>query len=193
MIHMSHILKIENISKDYVIDKKTIQVLSGINLDVETGEFISIVGASGCGKSTLLKLVIGLETATSGQVWLDGNAVTEPSEECGIVFQEARLLPWSTVTQNIGFGIPKHIGAAERKERIDSHIELVGLREFLKARPNQLSGGMQQRVSIARALVGEPKLLLLDEPFGSLDALTRINMQQEILRIWEAEKERCCW
>ncbi|HWQ78062.1 MAG TPA: ABC transporter ATP-binding protein, partial [Anaerovoracaceae bacterium] len=168
--------------------KKQVEVLTDINLDVKDGEFISIVGASGCGKSTLLKLIVGLETATEGQILLGGKAVEEPSEECGMVFQEARLFPWATVVQNIGFGVSKKVGAAERKRRIDEHIELVGLTEFLEARPNQLSGGMQQRVSIARALVGEPKLLLLDEPFGALDALTRITMQQEILRIWEAER-----
>ncbi|TQI68509.1 ABC transporter ATP-binding protein [Clostridium sp. KNHs216] len=185
---MSGLLSINHIKKNFIIDKKQVEVLSDISLEVNKGEFISIIGSSGCGKSTLLKLIIGLESATDGQITLDGKPLVEPSELCGMVFQESRLFPWFNVEQNIDFGIPKSVGAAERKKRIDEHIALVGLTEFTKARPNQLSGGMQQRVSIARALVGQPELLLLDEPFGALDALTRINMQQEILRIWEAEK-----
>jgi sulfonate transport system ATP-binding protein len=181
-------LEIREIRKKYVIDKRPLEVLNGIQLDVTEGEFISIVGTSGCGKSTLLKIIAGLESATAGEVLLDGKAVREPSTDCGIVFQEPRLLPWSTVYQNIDFGIPQGIRAEERRKRIDRHLELVGLAAFAKALPNQLSGGMQQRVSIARALAGEPRALLLDEPFGALDALTRIQMQREILRIWEAEK-----
>jgi sulfonate transport system ATP-binding protein len=181
-------LQIKGAGKEYTIDKQALEVLKDINLDVAEGEFISIVGISGCGKSTLLKIIVGLEPATTGKVLLDGRVVREPSMECGIVFQEPRLLPWSTVRQNIDFGIPRGIGGEERRKRIDRHIELTGLTGFDRALPNQLSGGMQQRVSIARALVGEPKALLLDEPFGALDALTRIRMQREVLRIWETEK-----
>jgi sulfonate transport system ATP-binding protein len=181
-------LQIRGIGKEYVIDRHPLAVLDSINLEVAEGEFISIVGVSGCGKSTLLKIIAGLEPATAGEVLLDGKTVREPSMDCGIVFQEPRLLPWSTVYQNIDFGIPQGIGAEERRKRITIHLELVGLTGFAKALPNQLSGGMQQRVSIARALAGKPGALLLDEPFGALDALTRIQMQREILRIWEAEK-----
>ncbi|MDR3284030.1 MAG: ABC transporter ATP-binding protein [Treponema sp.] len=185
---MKDILEISHIEKDYRIDKKNVAVLRDINLRVRDGEFVSIVGASGCGKSTLLKIIVGLETASGGEVLLDGRPVREPSAECGIVFQEPRLFPWSNVRQNIDFGIPETIGGMERKKRLDAYVCLVGLEAFVAAKPNQLSGGMQQRVSIARALAGEPELLLLDEPFGALDALTRIQMQQEILRIWESEK-----
>jgi sulfonate transport system ATP-binding protein len=181
-------LQIEGIGKEYIIDRQSLEVLSGINLEVAEGEFISIVGISGCGKSTLLKIIAGLEPATAGEVLLDGKAVREPSLDCGIVFQEPRLLPWATVYQNIEFGLPRGICAGERRKRINTHIEMTGLSGFARALPNQLSGGMQQRVSIARALAGEPRALLLDEPFGALDALTRIQMQREILRIWETEK-----
>jgi sulfonate transport system ATP-binding protein len=181
-------LAIRGIGKKYIIDKRPLEVLKEMDLEVAEGEFISIVGTSGCGKSTLLKIIAGLESATAGEVLLDGKVVREPSTDCGIVFQEPRLLPWATVYQNIEFGIPRGISAEERGKRIDSHLELTGLAAFVKALPGQLSGGMQQRVSIARALVGEPRALLLDEPFGALDALTRIQMQREILRIWEAEK-----
>jgi sulfonate transport system ATP-binding protein len=181
-------LQIKGTGKEYIIDRQALEVLNDINLEVAEGEFISIVGISGCGKSTLLKIIAGLEPATTGEVLLDGKAVREPSLECGIVFQEPRLLPWATVYQNIDFGIPQGIGEEERRKRINIHLEMTGLTGFAKALPNQLSGGMQQRVSIARALAGEPRALLLDEPFGALDALTRIQMQREILRIWEAEK-----
>lgn len=185
---MSELLKISHVNKRYVIKRNVFEVLSDVNLDVQEGEFITIVGTSGCGKSTLLKLIVGLETASGGQVLFEGNEVREPSEKCGIVYQEPRLFPWSNVVQNIAFGIPKTIDAQEKKRRVSEHIALVGLNEFEYALPKQLSGGMQQRASIARALVADPELLLLDEPFGALDALTRIQMQREILRIWEAEK-----
>jgi sulfonate transport system ATP-binding protein len=181
-------LQIRGIGKEYIIDRQSLAVLNDINLEVAEGEFVSIVGISGCGKSTLLKIIAGLEPATAGEILLDGKAVHEPSLECGIVFQEPRLLAWATVCQNIDFGIPRGIAAEERRKRINFHLEMTGLTGFAKALPNQLSGGMQQRVSIARALAGEPRALLLDEPFAALDALTRIQMQREILRIWEAEK-----
>jgi sulfonate transport system ATP-binding protein len=185
---MKNLLQLNRLEKKYTIVRQSIEVLNDINLEVADCEFVSIVGASGCGKSTLLKIIAGIETATHGSVVLDGKIITEPSEQCGIVFQEPRLFSWSTVTENIDFGIPETIRQADRKKRVLSYVKLIGLGDFTDARPNQLSGGMQQRVSIARALAGEPKLLLLDEPFGALDALTRIQMQLEILRIWEAER-----
>lgn len=178
-------LNINNANKYFKIGNETINVLSDIKVDVKSGEFVSIVGSSGCGKSTLLKIIVGLENTSSGEIKLGKKLVTKPSIECGMVFQEARLFPWLTVEKNIGFGISKN--TTEKKKIIEEHIQLVGLNGFEKALPRQLSGGMQQRVSIARALVNRPKLLLLDEPFGALDALTRINMQNEILRIWRAE------
>ena len=185
---MKDLLRITGLSKEYVLNNKTIEVLRDINLEVPEGEFVSIIGTSGCGKSTLLKIILGLESGGGGIVLFDGNPVTEPSEDRGMVFQEPRLFPWASVRQNVDFGIPQNTGGGKRKALIDAHIALVGLKSFEFAKPNQLSGGMQQRVSIARALAGEPKLLLLDEPFGALDALTRIQMQREVLRIWETER-----
>lgn len=180
---------IDGVSKEFTIDKGNLSVLEDINLSFQQGEFISIVGTSGCGKSTLLKMIIGLEPPTAGQITVAGRVVTKPSVDCGMVFQEARLFPWLTVEDNIEFGITKKFSKSEKKQLVAQHIELVGLHGFEKALPKQLSGGMQQRVSIARALVNKPDVLLLDEPFGALDALTRINMQNEVLKLWEHEKK----
>ena len=185
---MDEILQITGVNKKYFIKKTELDVLLDINLDMREGEIISIVGSSGCGKSTLLKLIVGLERATSGSILIDGKEVTGPSEKCGIVYQEPRLFPWLTVDQNIAFGLSKNAPRSERKEKTSEYISLVGLNGFEHALPKQLSGGMQQRVSIARALVGNPEILLLDEPFGALDALTRIQMQNEIVRIWETRR-----
>lgn len=181
-------LKIEQISKQYKIDNELVNVLDKIDLEVEQGEFISIVGHSGCGKSTLLRLISGLEEATEGSIEISGHRITEPDESCGMVFQEARLFPWMNVYKNVEYGVKDDLSKQERKRIVDEHIGLVELQGFAKAYPRQLSGGMQQRVSIARALVGNPNILLLDEPFGALDAFTRINMQNELLRIWEADQ-----
>ncbi|MCI8270582.1 MAG: ABC transporter ATP-binding protein [Lachnospiraceae bacterium] len=182
-------LTIQNVSKKFRIDKGTLSVLEDISLEIEKGEFISIVGTSGCGKSTLLKMIIGLDPPTEGQIRIDGKEVVKPTIDCGMVFQEARLFPWLTVRENIEFGITRPVSGGEKERLIQQHIELVGLAGFEKALPKQLSGGMQQRVSIARALVNHPDILLLDEPFGALDALTRINMQNEVLKLWEHEKK----
>jgi sulfonate transport system ATP-binding protein len=181
-------LAIERLNKEFKLESGSVRALSEINLNVQPGEFLSIVGASGCGKSTLLRLIVGLETEYEGAIRLGNTAITGTGVDRGIVFQEARLLPWFTVEQNIAFGCGSQFSTQERNLTVEEHIELVGLTGFRRAYPHQLSGGMQQRVSIARALVNRPKILLLDEPFGALDALTRINMQQEVLRIWEAEK-----
>ena len=163
-------------------------MLSGVNLTVKDGELVAIVGASGCGKSTLLKLIITLEPISSGEILLDGEPVNGPSPKCSMIFQEARLFPWLTVRQNIEFVIPDSVPKDKKKEMVEYYTGLVGLSEFMNAVPNQLSGGMQQRVSIARALATRPQLLLLDEPFGALDAFTRMNMQNEVLRIREQDK-----
>lgn len=181
-------LHIHNVSKVYPLEKEHIPVLEDINLDIKPGEFVSIVGSSGCGKSTLLKLIIGLEKASTGEINVGTRKVETPIADVGMVFQEARLYPWLSIEKNIQFGIPKDVPKEQYAEKIQEHIDLVGLTGFEKAYPAQLSGGMQQRASIARALIGNPKVLLLDEPFGALDAFTRINMQNEVLRIWEHEK-----
>lgn len=182
-------LRIEHVSKSFQIDGENVEVLHNIDVEVQDGEFISIVGASGCGKSTLLKMIVGLESITEGRILQGERIVEKPSVNVGMVFQEARLYPWISVEKNIEFGITTKLDKEQRQRLVSEQIELVGLKGFEKALPRQLSGGMQQRVSIARALIGNPKLLLLDEPFGALDAFTRINMQNEILRIWEHEKK----
>lgn len=182
------ILTFSHVNKKFLIDNSEVDILNDINLSIEKGEFISIVGSSGCGKSTLLKMIIGLEEVTEGEIILNsGSNVKSKEVQCGMAFQEARLFPWLTVEKNIEFGIKSKVDKATKKRLVQEQVELVGLAGFGKALPKQLSGGMQQRVSIARALVGNPEILLLDEPFGALDALTRMNMQNEILRIWEKE------
>jgi sulfonate transport system ATP-binding protein len=178
-------LKIEHVQKTFFIDNNQIEVLKDIDLSVLNGQFVSIIGASGCGKSTLLKLIGGLEEITGGSIAIGDRVVTKPKVECGMVFQEPRLFPWLNVERNIEFGIAKKMSRNERKAMVAEHVRFVGLAGFEKAYPGQLSGGMQQRVSIARTLINRPEILLLDEPFGALDALTRIQMQNEILRIWE--------
>ena len=187
MANNESVLSIQHVKKDFIIDKNTVEVLKDINLEIKKGEFISIVGSSGCGKSTLLKLITSLEDITSGSIKIDGEEVTGPSEKCSMIFQESRLFPWLTTEQNIEFTLDKKTPRDKRKEIVKKHIDLVGLTGFEKAVPSQLSGGMQQRASIARALATNPEILLLDEPFGALDAFTRINMQEETLHIWEKE------
>lgn len=184
---VSEPLHIGPLSKTFTLSSGSVQALRNIELDIPAGRFISIVGASGCGKSTLLRIIAGLETQYDGQVTLGGADIFGPSLDRGVIFQEHRLLPWLTVEANVAFGL-KNRPKAEIGQLVAEHLDLVGLASFAKAYPHQLSGGMAQRVAIARALVNKPKLLLLDEPFGALDAMTKIQMQQEILRIWEVEQ-----
>ncbi len=188
MEEKKNILEIRDLHKNFYIKGQKLEVLSGVNLNVQDGELVAIVGASGCGKSTLLKLIITLEPISSGEILLDGEPVNGPSPKCSMIFQEARLFPWLTVRQNIEFVIPDSVPKEKKREMVEYYTNLVGLSEFMNAVPNQLSGGMQQRVSIARALATRPQLLLLDEPFGALDAFTRMNMQNEVLRIREQDK-----
>jgi len=182
-------IEIRNVKKVFPIKNSSIEVLKNVDLKIADGEIITIVGGSGCGKSTLLRIISGLDTATDGEVVIDGKQVDGSSKkDIGVVFQEPRLFPWSTVEKNIEFGITDKLSKEERKERVKYYIDLVGLTGFEKALPHQLSGGMQQRVNIARSLINEPKALLLDEPFGALDAFTKINLQNEVLKIWEKKK-----
>jgi ABC-type nitrate/sulfonate/bicarbonate transport system ATPase subunit len=180
-------LKIEGVSKRFKIDRGEIEVLDRINLTVAPGEFVSLIGISGCGKTTLLRLIAGLETSYEGTISIDGKRIDRPSLDRGVVFQEPRLLPWLTVEENVAFGLT---GKDRKRNRAIAreHIDLVGLKGFEKFYPAQLSGGMAQRAAIARALVNRPGILLLDEPLGALDALTRIRMQKELLNIWRREK-----
>jgi sulfonate transport system ATP-binding protein len=180
-------LVIKGLSKTFQQRSGAVLALSNIDLKIAPGEFVSIVGGSGCGKSTLLRIVAGFETDYVGEVTLAGKPIRKPGLDRGMVFQEHRLLPWLTVEQNVALGL-NGMPRDEVRRRIDEHLELVGLAGFATAYPAQLSGGMSQRVAIARALANQPEILLLDEPFGALDALTKIQMQNEILRIWQAEK-----
>jgi ABC-type nitrate/sulfonate/bicarbonate transport system ATPase subunit len=182
----SSLIEIRSVSKQYAVKDAPLQVLSEINLSIRDGEFLSIVGASGCGKSTLLRLLIGLDVDYQGEIRVEGQRVTGTSLDRGIVFQDHRLFPWLTVEQNIAVGLENARYSAEEKKRsIAEHIALVGLRGFETAYPHQLSGGMAQRAAIARGLINRPRILLLDEPFGALDALTRTGLQAELQRIWQ--------
>ncbi|TMK16397.1 MAG: ABC transporter ATP-binding protein [Alphaproteobacteria bacterium] len=167
-----------------------LRALQDINLAVERGEFIALVGPSGCGKTTFLRIVAGLEPASSGEVTLDGRAVRSPGADRGFVFQSDNLLPWRTVFANaiIGREVAGHVGPAERQRTMEL-LKLVGLEGFEHYHPRQLSGGMRQRVNLARALAIDPQILLMDEPFSSLDAQTREIMQTELMRIWETGRK----
>lgn len=177
-------IEFENIKKSFVqVDGETVNALNGVNLTINPGEFICLIGPSGCGKSTLLRLLAGLDQATEGNVYLDGERVTKPSYDRGLVFQNHTLFPWLNIYDNIAFGLRARKIFKEKKETVSEFMELVGLKGFEKSYPHQLSGGMCQRAALARALIGHPKVLLLDEPLGALDAFTRMNMQDELLRI----------
>ncbi len=162
------------------------QVLSDITIDIEAREILAILGTSGCGKSTLLRIVGGLDTPTTGVVRIDGTPARPFDSRCAVGFQEPRLLPWRTIAENVALGLPKHTPAAAGKESVANLLELVGLADFAGHRPREVSGGMAQRTSLARALARNPGVLLLDEPFGALDALTRLKMQDLLLDVHEA-------
>lgn len=181
-------LQARNVSLEYYQARtgKSLLALDRINLEVMDGEFVSIVGPSGCGKTTFLSVVDGLVEATEGEIFVDGALVTRPGPDRAVVFQDASLLPWRTVLDNVIYGL-ECIGVRKReaRERAMHFIDMVGLGGFEAAYPHELSGGMQQRVNLARALVMDPKILLMDEPFAALDAQTREAMQEELLRIWK--------
>lgn len=176
------LLEIKEVSKTFHAAAERTWVLDRIHLTVQQGEIVSIIGPSGCGKSTLLKIVAGLDTDVTGEVVLEQERITSPSREKGFIFQEHRLFPWLTVERNIAADL--QLRDPQVRQRVDQLIELVKLKGFEKAYPKQLSGGMSQRVAIARALLRNPKVLLLDEPFGALDAFTRSHMQDVLLDIW---------
>lgn len=180
-------LHVRAVSKNYAVAGEPLAVLRNVSFDVAPGEFVSIVGASGCGKSTLLRLIIGLDTDYEGEIALGSHRIAGPGAERGLVFQEHRLFPWLTVRQNITLGL-ESLDATEASARAAESIGLVGLSGFANAYPHQLSGGMAQRAAIARALVTRPDILLLDEPLGALNSLTRSHLQNELLRIWQRER-----
>jgi NitT/TauT family transport system ATP-binding protein len=169
-------------------DGQRLPVLEDINLEVFEGEFVCLLGPSGCGKSTLLSTMAGFLTPTSGEVRIDGAVVRGPDPRRIFVFQERGVFPWLTVEGNIGFGLGK-LPRAERAERVEHYIKMVGLEGFEKSYPQELSGGMKQRVEVARALAVNPDVMFLDEPFGALDSITRMVMRGELLRIWHAERK----
>jgi ABC-type nitrate/sulfonate/bicarbonate transport system ATPase subunit len=162
------------------------QALSSVSLSVEAGELVSIVGPSGCGKSTLLRLIAGLDECDHGELWVGAEPITGPSAERGLVFQDPNLFPWLTVRRNVQSGLVARGVLHEKRDEVEEYIRLVGLESFADAFPHHLSGGMAQRAALARALINHPKLLLLDEPLGALDAFTRMKMQDEVLRLWDA-------
>ncbi len=186
-------LVVENLIKSYPApDGKESVVLNGINLIIRENEFISVIGHSGCGKSTLLKIVAGLEKATSGLITLEGKAIRKPGAERMMVFQNYSLLPWLTVRENIRLAVDEVLKNASRPEKIsivNEHIAMVNLNAAADKYPDEISGGMKQRVGIARALATRPKMLLMDEPFGALDALTRGKLQRQVLDIWENHRQ----
>ncbi len=162
------------------------RALDGVTLAVGAGELVAIVGPSGCGKSTLLRLTAGLDSPDSGELWVGTEAITAPSAARGLVFQDPNLFPWLTVRRNIEAGLVARGLLREKRNEVDAYMRLVGLETFREAYPHHLSGGMAQRAALARALINHPKVLLLDEPLGALDAFTRMRMQDEVLRLWEA-------
>ncbi|MEH1983913.1 ABC transporter ATP-binding protein [Nostoc sp.] len=186
-------LEIENLVKSYPTpDKDKFVVLDGVNLTIGEDEYISVIGHSGCGKSTLLKIVAGLEKATSGSVRLDGKEIRQPGAERMMVFQNYSLLPWLTVRENIRLAVDEVLKNANRSEKIsivNQHLAMVNLTAAADKYPDEISGGMKQRVGIARALAIRPKMLLMDEPFGALDALTRGKLEQQVLDIWENNRQ----
>ncbi len=182
-------LTISDVTKTFQIGADAVQALRGVNLRIDKGEFVCLIGASGCGKSTLLRIIAGFEQPTSGTVSLYENVITGPGSDRGMVFQDYALFPWMTVRENISFG-PRQKGWAKKyiDEISSEYLHMVGLEKFADRFPHQLSGGMKQRVAIARVLANECEVLLMDEPFGALDALTRESLQQELLEIWARTK-----
>lgn len=180
------ILDIRNLSKQFSAGGKTVDALTNVDLVVNKGEFVCLIGASGCGKSTLLRIIAGFETASTGMVMMYGAPLTGPGPDRGVVFQDYALFPWLTVRDNISFG-PRQRGLSKSHARAagDAYMDMVGLTDYAERFPAQLSGGMKQRVAIARVLANDADMLLMDEPFGALDALTREKLQEDLLEIWQ--------
>ncbi|MBB2184656.1 ABC transporter ATP-binding protein [Lachnospiraceae bacterium MD1] len=185
-------VKIDNVRKVFNTRNGEMVALNGVSLDIKENEFITVVGPSGCGKSTLLNIIAGLDTPTSGKVFCDGKEVSGTGIERGVVFQQYALFPWLTVKKNVMFGLKlKGIKGKEAEEIAMKYIKMVQLEDFVNHYPKELSGGMKQRVAIARAYAVNPSILLMDEPFGALDAQTRTQLQQELLETWEKERKTC--
>jgi NitT/TauT family transport system ATP-binding protein len=180
------LVEIKRVSKVFQLQDQTIHALSDASLSIAKGEFVCLIGASGCGKSTLLRIMAGFEQPSSGEALMRGKPIAGPDPTRGMVFQDYALFPWLSVRENIAFGpIARGLATTQVKETVDKFIELVGLAKFATAYPHQLSGGMKQRVAIARVLANDAELVLMDEPFGALDAMTRERLQDELLEIWQ--------
>jgi sulfonate transport system ATP-binding protein len=183
-------LEYENVGKQFLTTRgETVVAVKDFSLTVEAGEFICLLGKSGCGKTTVLRMTAGLDSSTSGVITLNGKRISDPNPKVGVVFQEDRLFPWRTIQKNVEFGLElAGLNRQGRREKALHYLDLVGLSGFAHAHPYELSGGMKQRAAIARALVNEPEILLMDEPFGALDAQTRLQMQEELMRICAKEQ-----
>ena len=184
-------LRILGVSKDFPAPdnpQARVLALNAVSLSLAAGELVSIVGPSGCGKSTLLRVIAGLDSPNSGELWIGDEPISGPKAERGLVFQDPNLFPWLTVRRNIQAGLVARGVLQEKRHEVDEFMRLVGLAAFANAFPHHLSGGMAQRVALARALINHPKVLLLDEPLGALDAFTRMRMQDEVLRLWQARR-----
>src|SRR5882762_3896060 len=190
MVDRRPFLSISNLNKTFLIDGEQVEALHQVDLLVNKGEFVCLIGASGCGKSTLLRIIAGFEQPTSGDVRVHDTPITGPGSDRGMVFQDFALFPWMTVRENIAFGArqKRNVGKKEISEKTEKHLEMVGLQKFADRFPYQLSGGMKQRVAIARVLANDANILLMDEPFGALDALTREQLQDELLHIWSRRR-----
>ena len=185
-------VKIDNVVKKYSGRNGEMVALNGVSLDIHENEFVCVVGPSGCGKSTLLNIIAGLHEPTSGQVLVDGQAVSGPGPDRGVVFKQYALFPWLTVQKNVEFGLKLQGMSQDKAEQeAKKYIKMVDLEQFAQSYPKELSGGMKQRVAIARAYAINPKVLLMDEPFGALDAQTRTQLQTELLKTWEKEQKTC--
>ena len=184
-------LKLENVSKSFakIETDEVTHALTSVTTTMESGEFISLVGPSGCGKSTMLRLVAGLINPTTGRLTVNGEEIEKPAPDRGMMFQKATLFPWLTVRDNIAFSLKMQGKLKGNEEKVENMIKVIGLENFREDYPAQLSGGMAQRVALVRSLINEPPILLLDEPLGALDAFTRMNMQDEILKIWQEKQQ----
>ena len=185
------VLELENVSKSFakVETDEVTHALTSVTTTMESGEFISLVGPSGCGKSTMLRLVAGLITPTTGKLTVNGKEIEKPGPDRGMMFQKATLFPWLTVKDNIAFSLKMQGKLKGNEDKVENMIKVIGLEGFRDDYPGQLSGGMAQRVALVRSLINEPPILLLDEPLGALDAFTRMNMQDEILKIWQEKQQ----
>ncbi|ODA39850.1 ABC transporter ATP-binding protein [Desulfosporosinus sp. BG] len=188
---MANFLVLDGITKQFKLDKGQVQALEDIHFEVAKGELICLIGSSGCGKTTLLRVIAGLEKQTSGRVLLEDKEIETTGRERGMVFQEPRLFPWLTLEENVAFGIKGRVEKKILQRIVQQLLEMVGLSDFAKATPKQLSGGMAQRAAIARALAADPQILLLDEPFSALDTQTRSKLQTDFLKLWQSTHKTC--